>query len=76
MISSEKIDRINELAKRSKTTGLTNAEETEQQTLRDEYLGNLRSSFKNQLQSVKVVDENGTDVTPDQLKKVKRRRSY
>ncbi|SDH53682.1 DUF896 domain-containing protein [Alteribacillus bidgolensis] len=72
MLSQEKIARINELANRSKTTGLTEQEEKEQKMLRQEYLSKFRSSFKSQLQSVKVVDPNGKDVTPDQLVKTKR----
>ncbi|GAK01966.1 hypothetical protein JCM19037_164 [Geomicrobium sp. JCM 19037] len=74
MNSSKKIDRMNELAKRARTMGLTHDEEFEQHSLRDEYLSSLRTSFKKQLQAVKVVDENGSDVTPHSLKK--RRRSY
>ncbi|SFE37350.1 DUF896 domain-containing protein [Alteribacillus iranensis] len=73
MLSQEKIDRINELAKRSKTTGLTNDEKEEQQTLRKEYLSKFRSSFKSQLQSVKVMDPNGDDVTPNKLVQMKKR---
>ena len=73
MLSQEKIDRINELAKRSKTTGLTNEEKEEQQTLRKEYLSKFRSSFKSQLQSVKVMDPNGDDVTPNKLVQMKKR---
>ncbi|SDW13505.1 Uncharacterized protein YnzC, UPF0291/DUF896 family [Marinococcus luteus] len=73
MLSKEKIDRINELAKRQKSSGLTAEEEEEQQALRQEYLSKFRSSFKNQLENVKVVDEEGTDVTPNKLERVKRR---
>ncbi|GAE34709.1 DUF896 domain-containing protein [Halalkalibacter akibai] len=68
MLSQEKINRINELSKRAKTTGLTKKEEKEQQILRQEYIKVFRNSFKNQLHSVTVVDENGNDVTPDALK--------
>ncbi|PSL51305.1 uncharacterized protein YnzC (UPF0291/DUF896 family) [Salsuginibacillus halophilus] len=75
MISQEKIDRINELAKRSKTTGLSTEEQEEQQTLRQEYLKEFRSSFKSQIESTKVVDPNGNDVTPSKLKEVKERNS-
>lgn len=38
-MTNEKIARINELAKKSKTTGLTDAEKAEQQALRQEYVG-------------------------------------
>ncbi|RSL32762.1 DUF896 domain-containing protein [Salibacterium salarium] len=72
MLSQEKIARINELAHRSKTTGLTEQEEEEQHDLRNEYLSKFRSSFKSQLQSVKVVDPKGEDVTPSSLDKAKK----
>ncbi|MCT8139907.1 DUF896 domain-containing protein [Anaerobacillus sp. CMMVII] len=68
MLSSEKIKRINELAKKAKQTSLTNEESKEQQQLRQEYIQTFRSSFDNQLHSIKVVDEKGEDVTPEKLK--------
>ncbi|KMK76593.1 DUF896 domain-containing protein [Alkalihalobacillus pseudalcaliphilus] len=71
MLSKDKINRINELSKRSKTTGLSKEEQLEQQKLRKEYIQTFRGAFKNQLHSVKVVDENGDDVTPEALKKSK-----
>lgn len=71
MLSNEKMTRINELAKKSKTVGLSHQEVEEQQSLRQEYLQTFRNSFKQQLHSVKVVDEEGTDVTPEALKKSK-----
>ncbi|MDA3130526.1 DUF896 domain-containing protein [Aliibacillus thermotolerans] len=64
MLSQEKIARINELAKRAKTTGLTASEREEQKELRNEYLMKFRSSFKSQLENVKVIDPLGNDVTP------------
>ncbi|QQK76231.1 DUF896 domain-containing protein [Salicibibacter cibarius] len=77
MISDEKLDRINELAKRQKTTGLTADEQDEQKDLREEYLQNFRTSFKQQIQNVSVVDENGNEVTPEKLRNAKgNRRSY
>ncbi|ARK30904.1 DUF896 domain-containing protein [Halalkalibacter krulwichiae] len=75
MLSKEKINRINELSKRAKSTGLTKQEEKEQQTLRKEYLDTFRNSFKNQLHNVTVVDENGNDVTPDALKESKKNKN-
>ncbi|UCZ51629.1 DUF896 domain-containing protein [Bacillus shivajii] len=71
MLSKDKIQRINELSKKSKAEGLTLKEQKEQKKLREEYLQNVRQSFKNQLKSVKVVDDEGNDVTPDKLKKEK-----
>jgi uncharacterized protein YnzC (UPF0291/DUF896 family) len=74
MLSDDKIKRINELAKKSKTNGLTMEESTEQQQLRQEYIQTFRKSFKNQLHSVKVVDPKGHDVTPEKLKRSKQNR--
>ncbi|MGJ9381569.1 hypothetical protein CR203_03610 [Salipaludibacillus neizhouensis] len=71
MIHKEKLDRINILARKAKSEGLSLKEQKEQKELRNEYLKNVRKSFKNQLKSVKVVDEEGTDVTPAKLKKEK-----
>ncbi len=68
MLSKEKMNRINELSKKSKVEKLTNEELKEQQQLRQEYIETFRSSFKNQLHSIKVVDDKGEDVTPEKLK--------
>jgi uncharacterized protein YnzC (UPF0291/DUF896 family) len=68
MLSKEKINRINELSKKAKKESLTSDELKEQQQLRQEYVQTFRSSFKNQLHSIKVVDEQGEDVTPEKLK--------
>lgn len=61
--------RINELANKSKTTGLDDLEKKEQEKLRKEYIKQFRSSFKNTLLNTKVVDSEGNDVTPKKLKK-------
>lgn len=62
MLSRDKIDRINELARKSKTAGLTEEERSEQQLLRQEYLKSFRSEFRKQLDSIKFVeDEDGSD---------------
>ena len=51
------IARINELAKKKKTSGLTAEELAEQKNLYQEYLGNIRSQLKAQLDNIEVVDE-------------------
>ena len=71
-ISDEMIQEINALAHKSKTVGLTEEEKKRQQELRQEYLRIFRSGFKQQLQSIKGVDEKGNDVTPRKLKKAKK----
>lgn len=54
-----KLDRINELARKSRETGLTEKETAEQQALRQEYIAGYRQSLKIQLDSVILEDENG-----------------
>jgi len=76
MLSKDKINRINALAKKAKTVGLTDKEKEEQQELRQEYLRVFRSSMTNTLHSVKVVDPEGNDVTPEKLKNSKRKRLH
>lgn len=71
-ISDEMIKEINELAHKSKTVGLTEEEKKRQQELRKEYIRIFRSGFRQQLQSIKVVDEKGNDVTPKKLKEAKK----
>lgn len=65
------IKEINYLANKKKTEGLTPEESARQQVLRQEYLRIFREGFKQQLTSVKVVDEKGNDITPKKLKKAK-----
>ena len=70
------IKRINELANKSKTIGLTEEEKEEQQKLRKEYIQIFRGNMKETLMNVKVVDQEGTDVTPEKLiKEQKKKRS-
>ena len=49
--------RINELAKKAKTVGLTEAEKEEQTLLRQEFLIKFRANFKTQLDNIEIVDE-------------------
>ena len=70
-ITNEMIHEINELARKSKTVGLTESEKKRQNELRQEYLRLCRKGFQQQLQNVKVVDSQGRDVTPSRRKKNK-----
>lgn len=54
-----KIDRINELAKKAKTVGLTPEEDAERAQLRQEYLAAVRQNLRAQLDNTFIVDENG-----------------
>ncbi|MFS0823516.1 DUF896 domain-containing protein [Bacillus sp. 1P02SD] len=76
MLSKDKLNRINALAKKAKSVGLTDKEKEEQQELRQEYLRVFRNSMTNTLHSVTVVDPEGNDVTPEKLKESKRKRLH
>lgn len=52
-----KIDRINELARKSKGEGLTSEEKKEQQILRREFLDEIRADVKASLDNIEIVDE-------------------
>ena len=57
MITEKQINRINELARKSKTeTGLTPEERDEQQRLRREYIDAFRAILKSQLDNIEFVD--------------------
>ena len=67
-----KIDRINELAKKKKATGLTPEEADEQQRLRREYIDEFKGSLKSQLDGIRVVDDEGNKLTAKEFN-IKRR---
>lgn len=71
MLSPEKLARINELAKKKKTVGLTMEEAKEQTVLRKQYLEVFRSHMKQTIENVTVIDPEGNDITPDKVKQVK-----
>ena len=58
-MTNEKIARINELARKSKTTGLTEAEKAEQQALRDEYREFMRRGYMAQFENTYFIDKDG-----------------
>ncbi|MBB5323566.1 uncharacterized protein YnzC (UPF0291/DUF896 family) [Anoxybacillus tepidamans] len=76
MLSKQKIARINELAKKAKTSGLTAEERIEQQQLRTEYLQAFRQAMTDTLHSVTIIDPNGNDVTPKKLKERQKKRFH
>lgn len=61
-MNEEKIARINELARKSKTTGLTPEEKKEQMSLRKEFLATIRMNIRTQLDSIDVQEKDGTIV--------------
>ncbi len=54
-MEKEKIQRINELAEKSKETGLTDIEKAEQKALYEEYIAAVRKNFKAQLDNIEIV---------------------
>ncbi len=57
MLSKEKMDRINELARKKKTEGLTPEETKEQEVLRKEYIVAFRASVRGQLDNIRYVED-------------------
>ena len=72
MLDPKKIERINELARKKKKVGLTPVEQEEQLLLRQEYLEAFRGGMRNHIEGLKVVDEEGNDVTPEKLRQIQR----
>lgn len=60
MITQKDIDRINELARKSKTEGLTDEEKAEQKALRVKYINGFKASLESQLQGITVVEPDGS----------------
>ena len=71
MLSPDKIKRINELSRKSKTAGLSIEEAKEQSALRQEYLATFRQSMRGTIENVKVIDPEGYDVTPEKVKNIR-----
>ncbi len=57
MTMDEKIARINALARKAKSAGLTDAEKEEQARLRRDYIDSVKANLKSQLDSLYVLDE-------------------
>ena len=58
-MEQSKIDRINALAKKAKTEGLTEAETAERKALREEYTASYRKNLRTQLDNMVIVEPNG-----------------
>jgi uncharacterized protein YnzC (UPF0291/DUF896 family) len=58
-LEQAKIDRINELYRKSQSEGLTEAEKAEQAVLRREYIDSFKRSLVNELENTYIVDEKG-----------------
>jgi len=58
-MDQKNIQRINELARKAKAEGLTQAELTERDALRKEYVAAVRANLQAQLDNTWLVDEAG-----------------
>lgn len=58
-MKQEKIDRINELARKAKTGSLTEEELAERDALRREYIDSVKQTLCSHLDNTWVVDEKG-----------------
>ena len=52
-----KIDRINELAKKSREQDLTEEEKAEQKLLREEYIASIKANFRATLENITITDK-------------------
>lgn len=66
MITPELLARINELARKKRSEGLTEEEKIEQKKLYDIYLAGIRGQVTNLLDSIEFIDD-----TPKSKKKLK-----
>lgn len=58
-MEQSKINRINELARKAKAEGLTEAETAERDALRKEYVAAVKASLVGHLEHTYIVDEKG-----------------
>ncbi len=59
-MDQKKLDRINELARKSKVEELTDEEKLEQKALRDEYIKEFRASMRGILNNTTIVSPDGS----------------
>ncbi len=59
-MDKKKIERINELARKSRETELTAQEKAEQKKLREEYIAAFRGNLKKQLDNIDIIRPDGT----------------
>lgn len=71
MLKKEKIERINQLARKAKSEGLTDEEKSEQEQLRKEYIEKFREHFRSHLDRVKFVE----DLSEEELAEIQSKRT-
>ncbi len=61
-MNSLQLERINELARKEKSTGLTQQEKAEQKALREAYIAAVRRNLRSQLDNIDMIEPDGTIV--------------
>lgn len=59
-MNQNKLDRINELARKSKTCGLCEEEKEEQTKLRKEYVQAVHNNLRGTLETIKIQNPDGS----------------
>lgn len=61
-MNNSDIERINELARKSKNEGLSDSEKEEQKRLRQEYIKAVRENLRANLNNITIINEDGSRV--------------
>ena len=59
-MDKSRIDRINELYRKSKAEGLSEVEKMEQQILRKEYIDTIKRNLSSQLDNISIQEKDGS----------------
>ncbi len=59
-MNDEKIQRINELYRKSKAEGLTEKEKQEQKLLRAEFIAAVKGNLRSQLNNISIQNQDGS----------------
>lgn len=73
-IPQKLIKRINELAHKKKTVGLSKSEQAEQKSLRETYLALFRKNFRSDVEMMRVFNKAGQEVTPEKVRKIQKQK--
>lgn len=72
--AQDRIKRINELAHKQKAEGLTEGEKLEQQKLRKAYLADFKKGMRSQIETLRVFNKAGKEVTPKKVQDIQRKK--
>ena len=59
-MDNAKIERINVLARKAKSEGLTEEEKKERELLRKEYIASIRMNLRSQLDNIDIQEKDGS----------------